>query len=124
MKHRKSDKKLPVEVITPSDLETPQLYSGVYTAPWVSHFLVSWAPYIQLARLSPPFPFLLIYFPHLFGVTHSAATLKALLHDVLRVYFLLFEGSFFLFNAIHGWNDLIDAPIDRLNPRTRNRPVI
>lgn len=37
---------------------------------------------------------------------------------------LLVVGSFFLSNAIHGWNDLIDAPYDALVARTRERPVV
>ena len=32
-------------------------------------------------------------------------------------------GSFFVFNAIHIWNDLIDAPLDSLVERTRHRPI-
>lgn len=32
-------------------------------------------------------------------------------------------GSFFVSNAIHIWDDLIDAPLDALVSRTKNRPI-
>lgn len=35
----------------------------------------------------------------------------------------MFGGSFFVSNAIHIWNDLIDAPLDALVERTRNRSI-
>ncbi|KAF2728580.1 UbiA-domain-containing protein [Polyplosphaeria fusca] len=102
----------------------PQLWNGEYVEAWVRLLPASWTPYIQLARLSPPVPLLLIFFPHLFGVAHAAFTQQAPLEDVLRASGLLFAGSFFFSNAIHGWNDLIDAPIDKLIPRTQNRPIV
>jgi len=83
----------------------------------------SWIPYVQLARLSPPVPVLLIFFPHLFGVAHAAVVQNLPLADILRVTAVLFGGSFFFSNAIHGWNDLVDAPIDAQIPRTANRPI-
>ena len=36
----------------------------------------------------------------------------------------MLSGSFFLSNAIHSWNDLIDAPLDALVERTRKRPIV
>ena len=42
---------------------------------------------------------------------------------LIRSNMLILGGSFFLSNAIHIWNDLIDAPLDALVERTRNRPI-
>lgn len=105
------------------DVSPPKRFDGVHMGAWVDLLPASWKPYIQLARLSPPVPLLLIFFPHLFGVAHAAAVHESPLTDVLRVSAILFGGSFFFSNAIHGWNDLIDAPIDAQIPRTANRPI-
>jgi 4-hydroxybenzoate polyprenyltransferase len=101
----------------------PKRFDGVTMGAWVHLFPASWLPYFQLARLSPPVPLLLIFFPHVFGMAHAAITQKSSVEDLARVAAVLFGGSFFLSNAIHGWNDLIDAPIDAQIPRTRNRPI-
>jgi 4-hydroxybenzoate polyprenyltransferase len=106
-----------------SESSSPQLFDGVHMAGWVDLLPSSWKPYIQLARLSPPVPVLLIYFPHLFGVAHAAVVHDAPLSQILRVSGILLGGSIFLSNTIHGWNDLIDAPIDAQIVRTRNRPI-
>ncbi|KAI1866236.1 uncharacterized protein JN550_007624 [Neoarthrinium moseri] len=123
MSRRQPSTKLSTNKDTPHDDDAAKLFDGIHSGAWVYRFPPSWVPYIQLARLSPPVPVLLIYFPHVFGIAHAAATQKAPLGDVIRVCLLLLGGSFFLSNAIHRWNDLIDAPIDRQIPRTRNRPV-
>ncbi|KAF1953726.1 UbiA prenyltransferase [Byssothecium circinans] len=103
---------------------TPTRFDGVtVTSYWVSLLPAPVIPYIQLARLSPPVPLLLIYFPHLFGLLHASITLSAPIPHLLNTSLTLFIGSFFLSNAIHGWNDLIDAPIDRQIPRTAKRPI-
>lgn len=102
----------------------PQRFDGLHTGSWVRRLPKSWVPFIQLARLSPPVPLLLIFFPHLFGVLHAAITQRSPPGEVARVSAVLFGGSVFFSNAIHGWNDLIDAPIDRKIPRTRNRPIV
>lgn len=101
----------------------PQRYGGIHTGAWVDALPASWIPYVQLARLSPPVPLLLIFFPHLFGLLHAAVVYRIPPPEILSASLVLFGGSFFVSNAIHGWNDLIDAPIDRQIPRTRNRPV-
>ncbi|KAF2874400.1 prenyltransferase, UbiA family protein [Massariosphaeria phaeospora] len=101
----------------------PQLFDGVNMAAWVRRLPSSWIPYVQLARLSPPVPILLIFFPHLFGVAYVAAVQHTPFADTFRVTAILFGASIFLSNAIHGWNDLIDAPIDAKIQRTKNRPI-
>ncbi|KAL2802455.1 UbiA prenyltransferase [Aspergillus granulosus] len=100
-------------------------YSGnlVPTTGLLSHLPLSWIPYIQLARLSPPAGLFLIYFPHVFGLMHAALHLSAPLSDILCAAAVLFGGSFFVSNAIHIWNDLIDAPLDALVSRTKHRPI-
>ncbi|CAI6298681.1 unnamed protein product [Periconia digitata] len=108
---------------TEREKSPPKRFDGVHMGAWVDWLPASWKPYIQLARMSPPVPLLLIFFPHLFGVAHAAVTRQASLDDILRVSGILLGGSFFFSNAIHGWNDLVDAPIDAQIPRTANRPI-
>lgn len=123
MSRRQNGTKLSTQNARKHDAARPQLFDGVHTPTWMIWFPTSWVPYIQLARLSPPVPVLLIYFPHLFGLLHAAATQNLLFGETTRVAFLLLGGSFFFSNAIHIWNDLIDAPIDRQISRTCNRPI-
>ncbi|KAI1776759.1 prenyltransferase [Hypoxylon cercidicola] len=101
-----------------------QQYGGSHTGSWVSYFPAAWIPYIQLARLSPPAGVFLVLFPHLFGVIHGAIFQRVPLTDIVHALIVVTVGSFFLSNAIHGWNDIIDAPIDRLVARTRGRPIV
>lgn len=101
----------------------PVRWGGVHVGAWVSLLPSSWVPYVQLARLSPPVPLLLIFFPHVFGLLHAAITRQLPPDKVVRVSLVLLGGSVFVSNAIHGWNDLIDAPIDKQIPRTQNRPI-
>jgi 4-hydroxybenzoate polyprenyltransferase len=84
---------------------------------------ISWIPFVQLARLSPPVGLFLIYFPHLFGILHAAILQRAEPSEVVSAALFMLGGSFFVSNAIHIWNDLIDAPLDAKVERTRNRPI-
>ncbi|KAL3491657.1 UbiA prenyltransferase family [Aspergillus germanicus] len=98
------------ETSKPQD-EAPALnnYSGdqAPTTGLLSWLPSSWIPYIQPARLSPPAGLFLIYFPHVFGLLHAALHLSTPVADILRA----------------GANDPIDAPIDALVTRTKNRPI-
>ena len=98
-------------------------YGGNHKSGWLASLPDSWLPYVQLARLSPPAGLFLIYFPHIFGILHAAILQRSPLPHVLQTSGLMFGGSFFVSNAIHIWNDLIDAPLDALVERTRNRPI-
>ncbi|KAI0802229.1 UbiA prenyltransferase [Xylaria sp. FL0064] len=98
-------------------------YGSNYAGGWLSNLPASWIPYIQLARLSPPAGLFLIYFPHLFGTIHEATVQGIPFGDFLKTCVLLFGGSFFVSNAIHIWNDIVDAPIDKQVARTRERPI-
>lgn len=98
-------------------------YGGNSATGWVALLPPSWVPYIQLARLNPPAGLFLIYFPHLFGVLLAGVRQQSSLSEVLRQSLLMLGGSFFVSNAIHIWNDLIDAPLDAKVERTKNRPI-
>jgi 4-hydroxybenzoate polyprenyltransferase len=98
-------------------------YGGLHPEGWVSRLPSSWIAYVQLSRLSPPAALFLIFFPHLFGVIHAANTISVPATEVSRTCLLLFGGSFFCNNASHAWNDLVDAPIDKLIARTKTRPI-
>lgn len=98
-------------------------YSGNYKSGWLARLPDSWLPYVQLARLSPPAGLFLIYFPHSFGILYAAILQRTPLPILLQSSALMLCGSFFVSNAIHIWNDLIDAPLDALVERTRNRPI-
>jgi 4-hydroxybenzoate polyprenyltransferase len=98
-------------------------YGGNQKSGWLSILPDAWLPYVQLARLSPPAGLFLIYFPHIFGILHAAILQHTPPSFLFQTSALMFGGSFFVSNAIHIWNDLIDAPLDALVERTRNRPV-
>ncbi|CAA9965508.1 UbiA prenyltransferase family [Pyrenophora teres f. maculata] len=98
-------------------------YGGVHPEGWVNCLPSSWVAYVQLSRLSPPAALFLIFFPHFFGVIHAANTLSAPSTEVVHACLLLFGGSFFCSNASHAWNDLVDAPIDKVIARTKTRPI-
>ncbi|KAL4880725.1 UbiA prenyltransferase [Aspergillus karnatakaensis] len=98
-------------------------YTGNHRSGWLKSVPDSALPYIQLARLKPPVGFCLIFFPHLFGLLLSAALYELPFDHVLHASLLLLGGSFFVSNAIHTWNDLIDAPLDAQVQRTAKRPI-
>ncbi|KAI1329094.1 UbiA prenyltransferase family-domain-containing protein [Xylariaceae sp. FL0255] len=98
-------------------------YGGNHAGGWVGRLPASWVPYVQLARLSPPAALFLIYFPHFFGVVLAAVIQRSPVRDVIYPAAVMLGGSFFFSNAAHGWNDLIDAPIDRAISRTSKRPI-
>lgn len=92
---------------------------------WGQFLPESCANYVQLTRLNIAAPVALVYFPHLFGVLHTAvaSTRRYDPFDVLWACTLLLGGSLFYSNAAHAWDDLVDAPIDRLMERTHKRPI-
>jgi len=98
-------------------------YGGNHKSGWLAHLPDSWLPYVQLARLHPPAGLFLIYFPHIFGTLHVAILQRSPLPRLLQSSATMLGASFFVSNAIHIWNDLIDAPLDALVERTRNRPI-
>ncbi|KAI5919046.1 UbiA prenyltransferase family-domain-containing protein [Camillea tinctor] len=100
-----------------------QQYGGGHAGGWVGRLPASWVPYVQLARLSPPAALFLIYFPHFFGIVLAAVIQRSPVSQVLRACAVMFGGSFFFSNAAHGWNDLVDAPIDKSIARTSGRPI-
>ncbi|OTA81550.1 hypothetical protein M434DRAFT_85456 [Hypoxylon sp. CO27-5] len=115
-------------VVSSGPSKTPnclaQQYGGSHTGSWVGHLPSTWIPYVQLARLSPPAGVFLVFFPHLFGIIHAAIMQRSSIQPTLRACALMMGASFFLSNAIHGWNDLVDAPVDKLVVRTRGRPIV
>ncbi|KAB8234261.1 4-hydroxybenzoate octaprenyltransferase [Aspergillus alliaceus] len=98
-------------------------YGGNTKSGWLKYLPESWLPFVQLARLSPPAGLFLIFFPHLFGILHATIHTGLTATDVIRASALMFGGSLFVSNAIHIWNDLIDAPLDAKVERTRHRPI-
>ncbi|KAI0398105.1 UbiA-domain-containing protein [Xylariaceae sp. FL0594] len=100
-----------------------QQYGGLHSGGWVRRLPPSWVPYVQLARLSPPAALFIIYFPHFFGILLAAVIQRTPATEVVRASLLMLGGSFFFSNAAHGWNDLVDAPIDQAVSRTSKRPI-
>ncbi|KAI9656752.1 MAG: hypothetical protein M1821_003391 [Bathelium mastoideum] len=90
---------------------------------WVSYLPSSWVPYVQLTRLTPGAGLWLIIFPHVFGVLHAAILRGSPPAATLRITGILLGGCLFLSNAIHIWNDVVDAPLDAQIPRTATRPI-
>ncbi|KAL5338093.1 UbiA prenyltransferase family-domain-containing protein [Aspergillus crustosus] len=91
--------------------ESNNQYSGNHRSGWLDSVPDAMLPYIQLARLSPPAGLFLIYFPHL-----SASFSPPFSRSDPPL-------SLFVSNAIHIWNDLIDAPLDAQVERTCKRPI-
>ncbi|KAI0383588.1 UbiA prenyltransferase family-domain-containing protein [Hypomontagnella monticulosa] len=90
---------------------------------WYDILPASWVPYMELCHISTPAGVLLIYFPHLYGALYVSITQGRPLPEVLQICSVLLGGTLFFSNAGHAWNDIIDAPIDGLIPRTKNRPI-
>ncbi|KAI2643724.1 UbiA prenyltransferase family-domain-containing protein [Xylaria nigripes] len=109
-------------VLDDTDIISKQ-YGGIHAGGWVGCLPASWVPYVQLARLSPPAALFLIFFPHFFGIILAASIQRSPTAEVLRASLVMLGGSFFFSNAAHGWNDLIDAPIDQAISRTSKRPI-
>ncbi|KAK0636790.1 prenyltransferase, UbiA family protein [Bombardia bombarda] len=107
----------------PPDASLARQYGGNSAAGWLGRLPSSWLPFVQLARLSPPAAVILIFFPHLFGLLHAGIVDHKGPVCLLQAALLLLVGSFFLSNTVHAWNDLVDAPLDALVERTRNRPI-
>ena len=84
--------------------------------------IIAW-PYIELTRVHLTGPQGVVYIPHLIGLLHGALVSNAGLERVLRTAVVLLGGSFFLCNALHVWDDLVDAPINAKIARTRLRPI-
>lgn len=124
-KSRKALGKRPIEgsIAISSNKSLAHQYGGNHKSGWLAYLPDSWLPCVQLARLSPPAGLFLIYFPHAFGILHAAILQQCSATHLLRTSALMLGGSFFVSNAIHIWNDLIDAPLDALVERTRNRPI-
>ncbi|EED18895.1 prenyltransferase, putative [Talaromyces stipitatus ATCC 10500] len=110
-------------VVSTSDKSGGDQYGGNYKPRALSSLPDAWVPYIQLARLFPPAGLFLIYFPHIFGVLHAAIRTEAPYTAVLYASTIMFAGSFFFSNAIHIWNDLLDADLDAKVERTSKRPI-
>ena len=107
----------------PASNSLARQYGGNHKSGWLAFLPDPWLPYMQLVRLSPPIGLCLIYFPHMFGVLHAAILQRSRPLHLLQISALVLWGSSFVSNAIHIWNDLIDAPVDALVERTRNRPI-
>lgn len=89
----------------------------------MSHTPASWHPFAELMRLDRPNGFWYFYLPHLYGTLHAATRLGSSSPSLLRTNVVLILGTVVMRGATCSWNDTIDAPFDRLVPRTRNRPV-
>lgn len=123
MNHRKPEQK--TRAGSSPEQDSVALYAGGDRPKWVDYVPPSWRPYIQLTRINFAAPVLLVYFPHIYGVLHTAIAQRDVypVQDVLYACVLLLGGSFFYSMAAHAWDDIVDVPIDRLMERTKNRPI-
>jgi 4-hydroxybenzoate polyprenyltransferase len=116
-------KKFSVEPTDEKKAKKTELWGSNHAAGWLSYMPSAFIPYIQITRLYSPAPVMLVYLPHLFGLLYAAIALGTPFNVVLRSAAILFGGSVFYSNAIHVWDDVIDAPIDALIERTKHRPI-
>ena len=89
----------------------------------MSHIPTSWLPLVELMRLDRPNGFWYFYLPHLYGTLHAATHLGSSSAFLFQMNMVLVLGTIVMRGATCTWNDTIDAPLDRLVPRTRNRPI-
>jgi 4-hydroxybenzoate polyprenyltransferase len=84
-------------------------------------------PFIELMRVSNPVGSLLVYFPHLIGSLFAACCVPS--NDgvttarLMVTSMVLLPASALLHGAGCSWNDIVDADLDRLVARTKNRPI-
>ena len=90
---------------------------------WLSQIPAAWVPYAQLMRLDRPNGLWYFYLPHLFGSLHAGTHLGIPTRSLLYTNLILLVGTIIMRGATCTWNDTVDAPFDRLVPRTKNRPV-
>ena len=74
-------------------------------------------------RLDRPNGSLYFYLPHLFGSLHAGTHLGVPARSLLYTNLILLVGTTIMRGATCTWNDTVDAPFDRLVPRTKNHPV-
>ena len=97
-----------------------------YTPPksgWLSRIPRSWVPYVQLMRLDRPNGFYYFWLPHVFGTLHAAHLQRSRPALLLQINLILFFGTVVMRGATCTFNDLVDAPFDRLVARCRHRAI-
>lgn len=110
----------------PTSVTFPDL--SLYKAPsgrLMSSLPITLVPYAELMRLHKFGGYWAFYIPHLVGTLYASALMDPIpspLH-LLRANILLIVGSLLLRGAACTWNDILDAPFDRLVSRCRYRPV-
>ena len=99
---------------------------SAYTPPtsgWLSRIPSSWVPYVQLMRLDRPNGFYYFWLPHVFGTLHAAHLQPSRPIPLLQINLILFFGTVVMRGATCTFNDLVDAPFDRLVARCRHRAI-
>lgn len=101
---------------------------ALYKAPsgiLMSSLPISLVPYAELMRLHKPVGYPAFYIPHLLGTLFASVLIDPIPSplQLLRTNSLLIVGSCFLRGASCTWNDILDAPFDRLVARCRYRPI-
>ena len=109
--------------VPPSDKSLRTVPYGPPQSGWTSYIPPSWLPLVELMRLDRPNGFWYFYLPHLYGTLHAATHLRSSAISLFQTNIILILGTVVMRGATCTWNDTVDAPFDRLVPRTRNRPV-
>lgn len=117
-----TDRKPPSHVLSTDQTSWTVPYESPQSG-WISHIPPSWVPLVELMRLDRPNGFWYFYLPHLYGTLHAATHLGSSAISLLQTNLVLIVGTIVMRGATCTWNDTLDAPFDRLVPRTRNRPV-
>ncbi|KAK9777210.1 hypothetical protein AB5N19_12257 [Seiridium cardinale] len=84
-------------------------------------------PFIEMMRVSNPVGSILVYFPHLIGSLFAAccasSSNEVSITKIISTNSILLLGSALLHATGCSWNDIVDADLDRLVARTKNRPI-
>lgn len=80
-------------------------------------------PYLQLIRADRPMGIFYFWFPHVYGTLLAGILLQTTFKEFIQANLIVLIGTILLRSATCAWNDIVDAPFDRLVTRTMNRPM-
>lgn len=126
MKPKAQNAQAPLRGSGPASDSFPDL--SLYKAPsgrLMSSLPISLVPYAELMRLHKFMGYYAFYVPHLVGTLYASALMDPIPSplQLLRANVFLSVGSLLLRGAACTWNDILDAPFDRLVARCRYRPI-
>jgi 4-hydroxybenzoate polyprenyltransferase len=101
----------------------PGKVADAHSANFIDRYAPDWLkPYARLARWDRPMPFLLLYWPCVFGLALAAIAVPTRGFD-WGAAILMLVGALLMRGAGCTFNDIVDRDIDEQVARTRSRPI-